>query len=153
MLEDCITSFIDGRVRLRHMALREEAAAERARAFLAAVPGVRAARANHRSGSLLLEYDPEQLDRKALSDVLRQAQERSGIGVAVGAGERSFRRCLLPGGISRAKAVRFVNRSMLATLAASLAFLLAGQGRGHVIAGSAFLVFNAAHLYTYRKSL
>ena len=53
----------------------------------------------------------------------------------------------------RARAIRFTNRGMLATLGASLAFGLAGRERGHIVAGGLFLLFNLAHLYTYRKAL
>ena len=38
-------------------------------------------------------------------------------------------------------------------VAAGLAFGLAGRERGHVVAGGLFLLFNLAHLYTYRKAL
>ena len=153
MLDAHIASFIDGRVRVRHRALRDAETVEQARASLTAAPGVRAATVNCHTGSLLLEYDPQALDREGVLSLLRRVGELPEL-KADGEGEcMPARRCCLPKGLNRAQALRLVNRGMLATLAASLAFILTGRGRGHVVAGGAFLALNALHLYTYRRKL
>ncbi|MDE7064618.1 MAG: cation transporter [Desulfovibrionaceae bacterium] len=153
MTDAHIASFIDGRVRVRHRALRDAATAEQARALLTAASGVRTATVNCHTGSLLLEYDFQALDRDGVRSLLRRVGELPGLKTA-GDGEcmPARRRCL-PKSLNRAQALRLVNRGMLATLAASLAFVLTGRGRGHVVAGSAFLALNALHLYTYRRKL
>ncbi len=153
MLDGYITSFIDGRVRVRHRALRDVAAAEEARAVLAAAPGVRAATVNPHTGSLLLEYDSHMLDRDGVVALLGQVGELPALKADECGENVPARRCRLPKGLSRAQALRLVNRGMLATLAASLAFILAGRGPGHVVAGGAFLALNAVHLYAYRRNL
>ena len=99
---------------------------------------------NSRTGSLLLEYDPDQISRE---DLLALAGQWADFASAQDEAAPRKRR------VDRARAIRFTNRGMLATLGASLAFGLAGRERGHVVAGGLFLLFNLAHLYTYRKAL
>ena len=142
-IESCITSFVDGRVRLRHPSLKRAEDAELVRGFLASLPGILRVTVNSRTGSLLLEYDPDQISRE---DLLagQWADFASAQDEAEAPRKRRF---------DRARAIRFTNRGMLATLGASLAFGLAGRERGHVVAGGLFLLFNLAHLYTYRKAL
>ena len=139
-IESCITSFVDGRVRLRHPSLKRAEDAEQVRGFLASLPGILRVTVNSRTGSLLLEYDPDQI--MALAG--QWADFASAQDEAAAPRKRRF---------DRARAIRFTNRGMLATLGASLAFGLAGRERGHVVAGGLFLLFNLAHLYTYRKAL
>ncbi len=70
MLSDAIASFLDGRIRFRHAALHDPDVAARLHDYLTtSLPGVRSARVNSRTGSLLLEYDPEVLDRSTLLDL------------------------------------------------------------------------------------
>ena len=60
-MEECIRSIAPGRIRVRHDALKDAELAERVRGFLETKEGVRSASVNPRTGSLLLEYDPEHL--------------------------------------------------------------------------------------------
>lgn len=99
---------------------------------------------NSRTGSLLLEYDPDQISREDLLALAGQWADFASAQDEAAPRKRRF---------DRARAHRFTNRGMLATLGASLAFGLAGRERGHVVAGGLFLLFNLAHLYTYRKAL
>ena len=143
-IESCITSFVGGRVRLRHPSLKRAEDAEQVRRFLASLPGMLRVTVNSRTGSLLLEYDPDQISRE---DLLALAGQWAAFASAQDEAAPRKRR------FDRARAIRFTNRGMLATLGASLAFGLAGRERGHVVAGGLFLLFNLAHLYTYRKAL
>lgn len=65
-IESCITSFVDGRVRLRHPSLKRAEDAEQVRGFLVSLPGMLRVTVNSRTGSLLLEYDPDQISREDL---------------------------------------------------------------------------------------
>ena len=51
---DCITSFVDGRVRLRHPALKDRATAELVCTVVGGVEGITAVQANPLTGSLLI---------------------------------------------------------------------------------------------------
>ena len=51
-IESCITSFVDGRVRLRHPSLKRAEDAEQVRGFLASLPGMLRVTVNSRTGSL-----------------------------------------------------------------------------------------------------
>ena len=143
-IESCITSFVGGRVRLRHPSLKRAEDAEQVRRFLASLPGMLRVTVNSRTGSLLLEYDPDQISREDLLALVGQWADFASAQDEAAPRKRRF---------DRARAIRFTNRGMLATLGASLAFGLAGRERGHVVAGGLFLLFNLANLYTYRKAL
>ena len=69
---DCVTSFIDGRVRLRHPALRDAATADMAAAVIGGVEGVESVRVNPLTGSLLIFYDAETLSRERLLELAEQ---------------------------------------------------------------------------------
>ena len=69
---DCITSFVDGRVRLRHPALKDKATAELVCTVVGGVEGITAVQANPLTGSLLIYYDAEKLTREQLLDLAEQ---------------------------------------------------------------------------------
>ena len=71
-ITDCITSFIDGRVRLRHPALRNAATADMAASMVSGVDGVESVQVNPRTGSLLIFYDAEKLSREKLLELAKQ---------------------------------------------------------------------------------
>ena len=50
-IESCITSFVDGRVRLRYPSLKRAEDAEQVRGFLASLPGMLRVTVNSRTGS------------------------------------------------------------------------------------------------------
>ena len=129
-IESCITSFVDGRVRLRHPSLKRAEDAEQVRGFLVSLPGMLRVTVNSRTGSLLLEYDPDQISREDLLALAGQWADFASAQDEAAPRKRRF---------DRARAIRFTNRGMLATLGASLAFGLAGRERGHVVAGGLFL--------------
>ena len=69
---DHITSFVDGRVRLRHPALKDAATAELVCSVVGAVDGISAVQSNPRTGSLLIYYDAEKLTREQLLELAEQ---------------------------------------------------------------------------------
>lgn len=64
-----VRSFMDGRVRLRHPALRNAQVAALAQRGIAAIPGVRQVEINTLSGSALLLYDSSRLNRNQLMEL------------------------------------------------------------------------------------
>ena len=58
-----VRSFVDGRVRLRHPALRNENVLQRAAERLRALEGVQSVEGNAASGSVLIVYDSERIPR------------------------------------------------------------------------------------------
>lgn len=64
-----VTSFSDGRVRIRHPALRREAVAATVREKLAAIDGVLSVDFNTVSGSVLILYDSARLPKERLFTV------------------------------------------------------------------------------------
>lgn len=178
---DCITSFVDGRVRLRHPALKDAATAELVTAVVSGVDGITAVQANPVTGSLLIFYDPDKLSREQLLELAEQgaafipgmAEETVEIAENVMSADASERVEKPAGPAARAvKAVkelapvdelihllagrgatRFVNRAMLVTLAASLAGLPLGNKLLHTAAGGAFVGGVLQHLLAHRKSI
>ena len=61
-----VRSFVDGRVRIRHPALRNEAVAALAEARMKAIAGVISVECNPVSGSVLLTYDSAVIPRDRL---------------------------------------------------------------------------------------
>ncbi len=148
MIEDHIVSCIEGRIRLRHPALRDPENARLLRPILEGLPGMSTVAVNPRTGSLLLEYDPERLSMK---DLLESA---SGLEAALSVPE------IRPGAGGKGVAVcagvsgrRLLNRSMSALLVASVALALGGRMRGHVLTGGLFVLLTALHMYGRRRLL
>ena len=61
-----VRSFVDGRVRIRHPALRHEAVVCLARERMSAIAGVQSVEGNSVSGSILITYDSKTIPRERL---------------------------------------------------------------------------------------
>ena len=61
-----VRSFVDGRVRIRHPALRHEAVVRLAREKMSAIAGVQSVEGNSVSGSILITYDSKTIQRERL---------------------------------------------------------------------------------------
>lgn len=144
---NCITSFIDGRVRLRHPALKHAETADLVAASLGAVDGVTEVKANHRTGSLLLFYDPEELSRERLRELAEQ-----GAAVLVQTPSAGKERDVLSCVLGR-RVTRMVDRAMLVSLLVCLGGLAAGSGVVHRVAGAVFTAAGLQHLAAHRKAL
>lgn len=168
---DCITSFVDGRVRLRHPALKDKATAELVCTVVGGVDGITAVQANPLTGSLLIYYDAEKLTREQLLELAEQGaafipglngEEASVAETAEGAeGEaaprKSCKACApvdeLLGFLTRRSTTKFVDRAMLVSLIASLAALPLGSRAVHTAAGGVFVSGVLQHLLAHRKAL
>ena len=148
-----VRSYMPGRLRLRHPALKSPEAASALNDFLGKMEGVTALEINPRVGSLLLYWDPEKLDiesLKAMALMFLPKEEKA---------EEAEKPCPLSGlnPLHSTKAVnQFVNRSMTATFLLMLSGLVPGLRLGrqvHVAAGAAFAALAAWHMARYRKTL
>ena len=168
---DHVTSFVDGRVRLRHPALKDAATAELVCSVVGAVEGITSVQSNPLTGSLLIYYDVEKLTREQLLELAEQgaafipglneeeapAAETAETAEGEAAPRKACRVCapvdegfqLLTG----RGATKFVNRAMLVSLIASLAALPLGSRAVHTAAGGVFVSGVLQHLIAHRKTL
>ena len=168
---DCITSFVDGRVRLRHPALKDKATAELVCTVVGGVEGITAVQANPLTGSLLIYYDAEKLTREQLLELAEQGaafipglneEEAASAETAEGTeGEAAPRKaCKICAPVDEViqlltgrGTTKFVNRAMLVSLIASLAALPLGNRAVHTAAGGVFVSGVLQHLIAHRKAL
>ncbi len=150
MLEQCISSFMDGRVRLRHEILRDPVIVAQIKGFLPSVPGVQDVCINTRIGSLLLTYDAEVLSKDALLDILQQGENLLDLSqyTLVKKTPCSTKKkpcsCLVR---------RPLNQALLLTMGGTMLFAYAGSKQVHIVAGWLFMGFNAYHIWKRRKLL
>jgi hypothetical protein len=126
-----IASFIDGRIRLRGAALKNPDNMAMLRSFIGAQQGILDLRANSRTGSLLVFYDPAVLSREALASAAT----------------------LLESGLFRAKAARprkalFATKESLLLLLVYCAVVASGflSKPAHLAAGTLFTLLTAKHV-------
>ena len=168
---DCVTSFVDGRVRLRHPALKDKATAELVCTVVSGVDGITAVQANPVTGSLLIYYDAEKLTREQLLELAEQGaafvpgmnEEAAPADTAEGNTEQDGaprKACAvkapvdeLLGFLTRRSTTKFIDRAMLVSLIASLAALPLGSRTVHTAAGGVFVGGVLQHLLAHRKAL
>ena len=168
---DCVTSFVDGRVRLRHPALKDKATAELVCTVVSGVDGITAVQANPVTGSLLIYYDAEKLTREQLIELAEQgtafipgmngegasAEAPEAVEGAEGGKRKACKACApvdeLLGFLTRRSTTRFIDRAMLVSLIASLAALPLGNRTVHTAAGGVFVGGVLQHLLAHRKAL
>ena len=168
---DCVTSFVDGRVRLRHPALKDKATAELVCTVVGGVDGISAVQANPVTGSLLIYYDAEKLTREQLLELAEQGAafvpgmngEAAPADAAEGNAEQDGaprKACAvkapvdeLLGFLTRRSTTKFIDRAMLVSLIASLAALPLGSRTVHTAAGGVFVGGVLQHLLAHRKVL
>ena len=168
---DCVTSFVDGRVRLRHPALKDKATAELVCTVVGGVDGISAVQANPVTGSLLIYYDAEKLTREQLLELAEQGaafvpgmnEEAAPFDAAEGNAEQDGaprKACAvkapvdeLLGFLTRRSTTKFIDRAMLVSLIASLAALPLGSRTVHTAAGGVFVGGVLQHLLAHRKAL
>lgn len=145
----CIASFIDGRVRLRHHALKDPELAAVVQETAGSLEGVTSVTVNPVTGSLLLFYDPDRLSREQLlgmagewAALLPQEPER-----------RRGACCGCASALLGRKATRLVDRVLLVTLLASLAGASSGMGGLHRTAGAVFALASLQHALAHRRAL
>ncbi len=148
-----IASFIDGRVRLRHEALKDSAKMSMVEAFVKSQNGVLSTISNPRTGSLLVEYDPGKIPRASLMLAAQALRAQLGIPSddgCVGEGERRKKAegCILSVLLNHKSEMLLLTGSMAATLVGGVA-----NRRLHLAAGALFALLTAGHMYKRRGGL
>ncbi|MCI5850739.1 MAG: hypothetical protein MR009_04185 [Sutterellaceae bacterium] len=151
-----VRSYVPGRIRVRHPALRDEEKARAAAKFLMELEGAVSVVPNPRVGSLLFTYDPEKITLGTLEGMASFCLPPEAPARNARAEKNAFER-LDP--LHAPKTVnRNVNRAMTAAFALVLLGLVPGTFPGkrlalHTAAGSAFTALLAWHLARYRRTL
>ncbi len=133
-----LASFIDGRVRLRHPALKNPASLALLERSALALEGVTEARGNPCTGSLLLTYNPAVLSREKLLRSAKQLQ------------------AFLPAPAPKRRSTQARRRLETALLSGAMLATIAGTVLGktaHLTAGSFLVAACARHLYLRRNHL
>ncbi|MGQ0708303.1 MAG: hypothetical protein ACT4NV_00980 [Rhodoferax sp.] len=150
-----IVASIPGRLRLRHAALRQLDAMERLAAKLRAHPEVTQVETRPQAASLVVYYDTarwseaqshQRVGSIAASVLPRPAPAASG-------SARKARTAPLLDKNRRLAANRWAKRTMLGSLALSMALALQGAKRGHALSGLLFLHALGLHLWVHRRNL
>ena len=138
-----IISHIPGRIRLRHADLRLPQRLDRLQAMVVTWRHVRATRANPDAGSLVVNYDANELDGARLAKRLETAAQRVISTPLPRPGKGA--------GTTRVRVNRWAKRGMLSSLAISLLLAGAGRKRWHALSGGMFVASLAIHLWVHRR--
>ncbi|MBP3730100.1 MAG: cation transporter [Mailhella sp.] len=147
-----ITSFIDGRVRLRHPALKNRELMQSVKSLVEGMDGVTAVQCNDVTGSLLIFYDPGKLSREELLSLAEQGAAFLEQSIAPQCTAKPL--CQTLGTLVFGRSAgRLVNRVLLASLLCSLGGAAAGVSAMHKIAGGIFALACLQHVAAHRKLL
>ncbi len=154
MIENYVTSFVDGRIRLRHPILKDPQIVEQISSLLENVPGIESLQHNARTGSLLLEYDSDVLDNDTLLNIMQQGEQFIDLENFNAQVQKPL--CCLPNKIksmtTREKR-KIYNRTMAVALGISALAIGVGNERVHALAGIVFLGLSLGHIKRMHKAL
>ncbi len=139
-----LTSFIDGRLRLRHPALKNPDTLALAESAARSLEGVQNVTGNPHTGSLLMTYDPAVLSRETLMETAERLRaflpEDPAKPEKKARGWTFRRKCRAEAGV------------LSGTMSATVMGLFFGK-RLHIAAGSLLLLACAQHLFRRRNRL
>ncbi len=164
---DYIVSFVPGRMRMRHPLLKNAELGADISDFLRTIPGIEQVSTKTLTGSLLIEYDSEQLSDDQINGLLAQGEEwlnenSQNADIAYNLPEQSlnissiidkFSNCLNLNIISNAHKRKLLKRCLAVSFSATLASLLVNSSKLHVIAGGAFALLAFDHVWQRRRAL
>ncbi len=154
MIENYVTSFVDGRIRFRHPILKDSQIVEQIGELLQNVPGVVSLKHNERTGSLLLEYDQDTLDKETLLNLMQQGEQFIDFESLDVQAKKPL--CCLP---SKLKSMttrekrKMYNRTMAVALGISALAIGVGNERVHALTGIVFLGLSLGHIKRMHKAL
>ncbi len=155
MLEDYIVSFTEGRIRLRHPALKDAAIGQEICTFLLEMNGIQSIEHKAITGSLLIHYDAEFISDEEIQVLLSQGEEwlkENGAKEETPAAASS-KPLALPTKLTKAQKRKIIHASMISTFMVTLLSGGVGNKKAHYMAGGAFALLTAAHLWRMRKAI
>ena len=141
-----ITSFIDGRVRIKDEAFRLPSLASMVRSILISTEGVKEVAVNQRVGSLLIIYDSSKINIRALIHSLRGY-------ITMSEDIETKKMAKVSRVFKQINVRRIANTGMLASLVMTLFAAAIDFTKVHVAAGLLFLGFWSIHLFRYREMI
>ena len=141
-----ISSFFEGRVRLRHPALKEPGNVAGLTEMLGMYPGVLSTSSNLLTGSLLVHYDPEMISKDDLAVAAKMLEEQIGRAESAESGGKGR-------GALKSLCKILPRRQELLLLNASFALCLLGllgSRKVHAWAGGAFALLTLMHILRRR---
>ncbi len=145
-----LTSFIDGRLRLRHTALKNPDTLALLERTALGLEGVNSATGNPRTGSLLLTYDPAVLSRETLLETAEQL--RTFLPEEPKQTAKSTKKTLLGVAWTFRQKCRAEAGLMGSIMSATLVGALFNK-RLHIAAGTLLAIGSLQHLIRRRKRL
>ncbi|ATE61081.1 HMA2 domain-containing protein [Thauera sinica] len=138
-----IVSSLPGRIRVRDKTLRNLERLARVERALGGVRGVHNVQTNTGAGSVVLHFDPKQVDVAKLEGEVDAVIDAVLAAPARAPGQRSL----------RVQVNRYAKMGMIGSLATSLALAATGQKRGHAVSGAIFVACLGVHLGVHRRHL
>lgn len=137
-----IVSSVPGRIRIRDKRLRNQERLDQLGTELAKIGAITELQANVVAGSVMVNFDYNEIDTVSLENKVEAAVDAS-LDAPLSHPKRSM----------KMRVNRYAKAGMLGSLATSLALAATGQKRGHAVAGGLFVACLGVHLSTHRKSL
>ncbi len=156
MIEDYIVSFTEGRIRLRHPALKDQALGEEICNFLKDMNGILSIEHKCITGSLLIHYDHESITQEEIQALLEQGQgwleaQSPATTTACTSAIAYKPSSWAPTQLTAAQKRKLINRTMLSTFLVTLVSGGMGNKKAHYMAGGAFAALTLAHIWRMRK--
>ncbi len=154
MIESLVTSFVNGRVRLRHPIFKDSQAAHKVTEALQTVNGIAKLEHNARTGSILIQYDEEILEQDNLISLLKQGVD--GLDFELNNQPIPKPTCCIPASFKKLttrEKRKIYNRTMAVSLGISALAIGVGNERIHAIAGCVFLGLSLGHIKRMHKGL
>ncbi len=161
MIEEHIVSFTEGRIRLRHSALRNAALGAEISAFIRSMNGIESVEHKALTGSLLIHYDETIITEEEIHTLLEQgegwlnanAPQQEAVAQSVSEKKECCSFVSMPCGLTQAQKRKIFYRGMTATFVATLLTGGVGNKQAHYIAGGAFAALTLAHLWRMRRAI
>lgn len=148
-----ITSYIPGRIRVRDERLANKADTEPLISILKQLPGINNIVLNHRTSSMLIQYDPA----SGVEDLLKSHCDLMDAGEPVKSAKKqplsSRKKCNSTASCLPFSYRQFLNYGMMITFAASGWGVAIHYRKLHKVAGFLFFGLSGLHMYNKRKTL